>query len=225
MPIAIPSSKSKRTSFPPSLLTPISLSHKPNPTNTFLPPDVLSALSTTRPLFTSYLRVRSLPNPPGTPSPELLSAQADLKSVLSSLAEDLADLVESVKVVQSDSYKYRLEIEEVSRRKRLVDEVGGEVEDIREEIAKTGSGSSAGYVGGNEGRGEDEIDYNAKFEQQQQLHMIAKQDRDLDGVFRAVRNLKRMGEVVKAHKNRLSSCCIGMLIFVLILLLVLVLIL
>ncbi|KAH7310357.1 t-SNARE [Rhexocercosporidium sp. MPI-PUGE-AT-0058] len=226
--------------------------------------DVLSALSTTRPLFTSYLRIRSLPSSSSTPSPELLSAQADLTSALSSLAEDLADLVESVKVVQSDPYKYGLEIEEVARRKRLVDEVGGEVEDMREELAKTGSGtgSGGGYSGGSgNGRAEDEPDYNAEFEHQQQLHMMAEQDRDLDGVFRTVGNLrqqadhmgreleeqaemlevvdgladrvggrlqtgmKKMGEVVRANEDGLSSCCIGVLIFVLILLLVLVLVL
>ncbi|KAH6696503.1 hypothetical protein BKA61DRAFT_710985 [Leptodontidium sp. MPI-SDFR-AT-0119] len=132
----------------------------------------------------------------GTPSPELLSAQAELKSVLSSLAEDLADLVESVKVVQSGSYKSGLEIEEVSRRERLVDE-----------IAKTGSG------------------------------LDRRRDRDLDGVFRTVGNLKaemlevvidkltdqRMREVVRANEDGLCSCCIKVLIFVLIFLLVLVL--
>ncbi|KAH7412380.1 t-SNARE [Cadophora sp. MPI-SDFR-AT-0126] len=226
--------------------------------------DVLSALSTTRPLFTSYLRIRSLPTSSSTPSPELLSAQADLTSALSSLAEDLADLIESVKAVQSDPYRFGLEIEEVARRKRLVDEVGGEVEDMREELAKTGPGAyTVGNGNGNGSRGdrEDEVDYNAEFEQQQQLHMMAEQDRDLDGVFRTVGNLrqqadtigreleeqaemlevvddladrvggrlqtgmKRIGEVVRANEDGLSSCCIGVLIFVLILLLVLVLIL
>ncbi|KAK0123799.1 hypothetical protein ONS95_008800 [Cadophora gregata] len=162
--------------------------------------DVLSALSTTRPLFTSYLRIRSLPTSSGTPSPELLSAQADLTSALSSLAEDLADLVESVKAVQSDPYKYGLEIEEVSRRKRLVDEVGGEVEDMREELAKTGSGGYANRNGSGSTNGdgnafrEEEPDYNAEFEHQQQLHMMAEQDRDLDGVFRTVGNLRQQAD-------------------------------
>lgn len=135
---------------------------------------------------------------------------------------------------------------------------------MREELAKTGSGtgSGGGYTGGNvNGRAEDEPDYNAEFEQQQQLHMMAEQDRDLDSVFRTVGNIrqqadhmgreleeqaemlevvdgladrvggrlqtgmKRMGEVVRANEDGLSSCCIGVLIFVLILLLVLVLIL
>jgi t-SNARE syntaxin family protein len=187
----------------------------------------------------------------------LISARADLKSSLSSLAEDLADLVESVKVVQSDPYKYGLEIEEVARRKRLVDEVGGEVEDMREELEKQISGAN---VGNGKGRENDFDDANgdsyAEFEQQQQLHMMAEQDTQLDGVFRTVGNLrqqadleeqgemldvadgladrvggrlstgmKKMGEVVRKNEDGLSSCCIGVLIFVLILLLVLVLIL
>ncbi|CZS99610.1 related to syntaxin family member TLG1 [Rhynchosporium graminicola] len=234
--------------------------------------DVLSALPPVRQLFTSYLRIRSLPSSSSKrPSPELLSATSDLKTALSSLAEDLADLVESVKAVQSDPYKYGLEIEEVTRRKRVVDEVGGEVEDMREELAKTSSSSSysnGNSDGGGAGRENDgrfgderEPDYNAEFEQEQQLQMIAEQDRDLDSVFHTVGNLrqqadhmgreleeqremlevvdgladrvggrlqtgiKRLGEVARKNEDGLSSCCIGLLIFVLILLLVLVLIL
>jgi t-SNARE syntaxin family protein len=183
-------------------------------------------------------------------------------------------LVESVKAVQDDPYKYGLEIEEVSRRKRLVDEVGGEVEDMREELQKPISGTASGRGGaGGAGAGyegedsgliggdEDRRDYNAEFEHSQQLTMMAEQDTQLDGVFRTVGNLrqqaddmgreleeqaemlevvdgladrvgsrlgtgmKRMGEVVRRNEDGLSSCCIGVLIFVLILLLVLVLIL
>lgn len=237
--------------------------------------DVLTQLQHTRPLFTSYLRIRSLSTTTGKPSPELNSARAELESSLSTLAEDLADLVESVKAVQDDPYKYGLEIEEVSRRKRLVDEVGGEVEDMREELQKTisqtttgsqgrGNTSGAGYDGedsGLMGRDEDRRDYNAEFEHSQQLTMMAEQDVQLDGVFRTVGNLrqqaddmgreleeqaemlevvdgladrvgsrlgtgmKKMGEVVRRNEDGLSSCCIGVLIFVLILLLVLVLVL
>jgi t-SNARE syntaxin family protein len=241
--------------------------------------DVLSQLQRTRPLFASYLRIRSLASTststnPSKPTPELISARSELKSSLSTLAEDLADLVESVKAVQDDPYKYGLEIEEVSRRKRLVDEVGGEVEDMREELLKSISQSGAGRVGvGGNGSGydgedasmlnsrEDGRDYNAEFEHEQQLTMIAEQDTQLDGVFRTVGNLrqqaddmgreleeqaemledvdgladrvggrlatgmKKMGEVVRKNEDGLSSCCIGVLIFVLILLLVLVLVL
>lgn len=237
--------------------------------------DVLAQLQTTRPLFTSYLRIRSLSTATGKPSPELSSARAELEASLSSLAEDLADLVESVKAVQDDPYKYGLEIEEVSRRKRLVDEVGGEVEDMREELQKTISSqtSPAGRRGGAAGAGFDgedaglmdedgeRRDYNAEFEHEQQVTMMAEQDTQLDGVFRTVGNLrqqaddmgreleeqaemlevvdgladrvgsrlgtgmKKMGEVVRRNEDGLSTCCIGVLIFVLILLLILVLVL
>ena len=194
-----------------------------------------------------------------------MSARQELESALSSLAEDLADLVESVKAVQDDPYKYGLEIEEVARRKRLVDEVGGEIEDMREELLKRientnaqGRGDFAAEMGDAENGGTDNY---AEFEQQQQLHIMAEQDQQLDGVFRTVGNLrqqaddmgreleeqvemletvdgladrvggrlqngmKRMGTVIKRNEDGLSSCCIGVLIFVLILLLVLVLVL
>lgn len=233
--------------------------------------DVLSALSHTRPLFTSYLRIRSLPSTSPTPSPELLSARADLTNALTSLAEDLSDLNLAVQAVQSDPYKYGLEIEEVARRKRMVDEVGGEIEDMREELEK--GMSSAAYKGKGRanadvnGYGDDERemledpDSYAEFEQQQQLHMMAEQDQQLDSVFHTVGNIRRqadtmgreleeqaemlehvdtladrvggrlstgmktMGSVIRRNEDGLSSCCIGVLIFVLILLLVLLLIL
>jgi t-SNARE syntaxin family protein len=95
-----------------------------------------------------------------------------------------------VKAVQSDPYKYGLEIEEVSRRKRLVDEVGGEVEDMREELQKTlGNVAAAGRLGGGGGGAFDsgtEVgpDYTTEFEQQQQMVMMREQDQDLEGVFR-----------------------------------------
>lgn len=224
--------------------------------------DVLSQLNSTRALFTSYLRIRSLSTTTGKPSPELASAHKELSASLTTLAEDLADLVESVKAVQDDPYKYGLEIEEVSRRKRLVDEVGDEVGDMREELAKSVHSEPGGYKTPVSGPDEeDRRDYNEEFEHEQQLTMMREQDQDLDGVFRTVGNLrqqaddmgreleeqveilqtvdnladrvggrlqgglKKMGEVVRKNEDGLSSCCIGVLIFVLILLLILLLVL
>ncbi|KAH8649664.1 SNARE domain-containing protein [Tricladium varicosporioides] len=161
--------------------------------------DVLAQLSQTRPLFTSYLRIRSLTTSPT--NPELVAALKELESSLSSLTDDLADLVESVQAVQSDPYKYGLEIEEVSRRKRLVDEVGNEVEDMRDELKKQISQSPSGTRRGksttntfDEPRREDGEDNYAEFEQQQQLHMMAEQDQQLDGVFRTVGNLRQQAD-------------------------------
>jgi t-SNARE syntaxin family protein len=173
-----------------------------------------------------------------------------------------------VQAVQSDPYKYGLEIEEVARRKRLVDEVGGEIEDMREELEKTVSNATSAPNGKGKGPGGDDFDEGegkgdsyAEFEQQQQLHMMAEQDTQLDSVFHTVGNLrqqadsmgreleeqaemlevvdgladrvggrlqtglKSMGTIIRKNEDGLSSCCIGVLIFVLVLLLVLVLIL
>ncbi|KAI1113684.1 SNARE domain-containing protein [Nemania sp. NC0429] len=104
--------------------------------------DVLAQMQSTRPLFASYLRIRSLSSTPAQ-SPEVASARADLESALSTLAEDLADLVESVRAVESDPSRYGLSAHEVSRRKKLVDEVGGEVGDMREELARQNAALSA----------------------------------------------------------------------------------
>lgn len=166
----------------------------------------------TRPLFTSYLRIRSLTTT--QTSPELASARSDLESALESLAEDLADLVESVKAVEADPSQFGLTAHEVQRRKRLVQEIGGEVEDMREELRKHISSSGAGGArrGGAGGAGGSDLpdpnafaiadgesgeggeDYAAEFEQRQQQTMMREQDEHLDGVFQTVGNLRRMAD-------------------------------
>lgn len=163
----------------------------------------------TRPLFTSYLRIRSLTTT--QTSPELASARSDLESALESLAEDLADLVESVKAVEDDPSQFGLTAHEVQRRKRLVQEIGGEVEDMRDELRKhissaaprRGGGAGAGgsdlpdpnafaIADGEPGEGDE--DYAAEFEQRQQQTMMREQDEHLDGVFQTVGNLRRMAD-------------------------------
>ncbi|GJC81882.1 t-SNARE affecting a late Golgi compartment protein 1 [Colletotrichum liriopes] len=155
--------------------------------------DVLAQLDSTRPLFTSYLRIRSLST--SATSPELASARSDLESALESLAEDLADLVESVKAVESDPSAFGLSAPEITRRKRLVQDVGGEVEDMREELAKKlGDASSSFAIADGDDRDRGGEDYAAEFEQQQQLEMMREQDTHLDGVFQTVGNLRRQAD-------------------------------
>lgn len=95
-------------------------------------------------------------------------------------------------------------------------EVRGEIDDMREEMAK-GPGASAGAGGkarakahagggddlpdpsqfalGDEGEGHDgDDDHYAEFEQRQQLHMLREQDTHLDGVFQTVGNLRRQAD-------------------------------
>ncbi|KAI1450001.1 t-SNARE [Annulohypoxylon stygium] len=172
--------------------------------------DVLTQMQTVRPLFASYLRIRSLAN--STSSPELASARGDLEHALEALAEDLADLVESVQAAESDPALYGLSAHEVTRRKRLVQEVGGEVEDMREELSKTaasgnpkGSAAARAAKAAAEGDlpppsafaiddGATSEDNYAEFEHQQQLQMMRDQDEQLDGVFVTVGNLRRQAD-------------------------------
>lgn len=162
----------------------------------------------TRPLFTSYLRIRSLTTT--QTSPELASARSDLESALESLAEDLADLVESVKAVEDNPALFGLTAHEVQRRKRLVQEIGGEVEDMRDELKKHISSAAPRRGGAGAGGsdlpdpnafaiadgepGEGDEDYAAEFEQRQQQTMMREQDEHLDGVFQTVGNLRRMAD-------------------------------
>lgn len=183
--------------------------------------DVLSQLNSTRSLFASYLRIRSLTtggaaasSSSSSTSPELKSARSDLETALVSLADDLDDLVESVEAVETNPAAYGLTAEELTRRKRLIQDVGGEVEDMRDELnkkmdeaaAKAAAASGKGGRGGSSelpdpssfALGDDDDagggDNYAQFEQQQQVEMMREQDQHLDGVFRTVGTLRRQAD-------------------------------
>jgi member of the syntaxin family of t-SNAREs len=163
------------------------------------PRDVLQLLNTTRPLFASYLRIRSSAS--SATSPELVDARNELESTLQDLSADLRDLVESVKAVEHDPYRYGLDTAEVSRRRRLVEEVGAEVENMGVELrttvqeARTGKASVNGDVLPHpDDFGEEDEDGYAQFEQERQMEMMAEQDEQLDDVFRTVGNLRRQAD-------------------------------
>ncbi|CAK40343.1 hypothetical protein AnigIFM60653_004409 [Aspergillus niger] len=167
--------------------------------------DVLSTLQSTRPLFSSYLRIRSLAKSPN--NPELQQARSELETTLTDLTADLDDLVESVRAIEQDPYRFGLELEEVQRRRSLVNDVGAEIEKMREELQRTVTASS----GGGKGTGalpnpadfdnvlspsaEDQgDDYYAAMEQQRQMELMHEQDEQLDGVFRTVGNLRQQAD-------------------------------
>ncbi|KAL2862569.1 SNARE domain protein [Aspergillus lucknowensis] len=168
--------------------------------------EVLSTLGTTRPLFSSYLRIRSLAKSPS--NPELLQARSELETTLTDLTADLDDLVESVRAVEQDPYRYGLELEEVQRRRKLVDDVGAEIENMRRELQKVITISEAHAAAGaaasglpnpaefdglaSPGEGGD--DYYAAMEQQRQVELMHEQDEQLDGVFRTVGNLRQQAD-------------------------------
>lgn len=163
--------------------------------------DVLSTLTSTRHLFSSYLRIRTLST--SSTSPELQQSRADLKANLETLNNDLADLLESVSAVESDPYRFGLDVAEVQRRRQFVKDVGDEVEGMRRELEgvthDTNVAASAATSGVN-GKGQalapfdDERntygdgndDPYGEFEAQQQQTMMAEQDEQLDGVFQSV---------------------------------------
>ncbi|KAF0638438.1 hypothetical protein FPSE5266_02784 [Fusarium pseudograminearum] len=168
--------------------------------------DVLNQMATTRPLFASYLRIRSLST--NASSPELASARSDLEDALSSLADDLADLIASVQAVESNPSQFGLSEHEVMRRKRLVQEVGGEIDDMHDELAKKMDAGDLPDPNAFAIDGEQEDNY-TEFEQQQQMEMMHEQDQHLDGVFQTVGNLRRqaddMGRELEEQREMLDE--------------------
>jgi t-SNARE syntaxin family protein len=110
-------------------------------------------------------------------------------------------LVETVKAVELDPYSFGLEIEEVRRRRQLVDEVGDEIERMSEELKKTVTQAqkSKGVPYDqlpDPDQFDDDEDYTAAFEQQRQQEIMMEQDEALDGVFKTVRTLREQGDVM-----------------------------
>lgn len=155
----------------------------------------MSALNTSRPLFASYRRIRSSAS--SANSPELREARNELEQTLQELSQDLEDLIESVKAVEHDPYRFGLEIDEVERRRKLVKDVGDEIENMRDELKRTvqeaqnkGKTAANGDYLPDPDSFEDEDGY-AQFEQERQQELMHEQDEQLDGVFQTVGNLRQ----------------------------------
>ncbi|KIW12028.1 hypothetical protein PV08_09302 [Exophiala spinifera] len=177
----------------------------PQPEDPFLEvqTDVQSTLQTTRHLFSSYLRIRTLTT--SATSPELQQSRAELRSNLETLSTDLADLLESVSAVESDPYRFGLDVAEVQRRRQFVKDVGDEVEGMRHELeGVTADTHVAGHGASRNPRlprpsdfeddNHDDDDPYEEFEAQQQATMMAEQDEQLDGVFQTVGVLRGQAE-------------------------------
>ncbi|EEA24060.1 hypothetical protein TMatcc_007134 [Talaromyces marneffei ATCC 18224] len=238
--------------------------------------EVLNTLQTIRPLYSSFLRIRSLTTSPS--NPELIQSRTELETTLEDLRADLADLRQSVRAVELDPYRYGLELDEVERRREFVQDLGREVDDMAAEIGRqpvastTTKGKNAlpnpsefdalsPDIDDKLDGGEGDDDYYANFEQQRQVELMAAQDQQLDGVFRTVGNLrqqadtmgreledqavllddvegladtvggklasgmKRIKTIVRKNEDTYSTCCIGILLVILVLLFILLLVL
>lgn len=136
-----------------------------------------------------------------------MQAREELETTLHELTADLQDLIESVRVIEQDPYRFGIELDEVQRRRDLVGDVGREVEEMREELkrtvtvnAATASSSASAPAGAGLPNPSDfdnlldeerDGDYYAEMERQQQLHTMQDQDQQLDGVFKTVGNLRQ----------------------------------
>ncbi|KAI7238861.1 hypothetical protein KC330_g2338 [Hortaea werneckii] len=172
--------------------------------------DLESLLQQARPLLTSYLRIRSSAS--SATSPELVEGRQELEGTLTDLTADLQDLVDSVKAVESDPGRYGLSHAEVDRRRRLVGEVGREVEEMHSQLNTTIQTSDARKGGGGlahpdsfgaadedgdplAGQGDEDDGY-GEWEQQRQMEMMHEQDEALDGVFQTVGNLRLQADTM-----------------------------
>lgn len=156
-------------------------------------------MNTTRSLFSSYLRIRSLAA--SASSPELIQARNELEATIQDLSSDLQDLVDSVKAVESDPFRYGIDIDEVARRRKLVEDIGNEVEDMRQELKQVATGQKGKGINGSalpppsafDPDAPDGDEYEA-FEQQRQVEIMHEQDEALDGVFKTVGNLRQQAD-------------------------------
>lgn len=181
---------------------------------------MLAQLESARPLFTSYLRIRSLNpniNSSSSISPELASARSELEAIIETLDEDLADLNDAVRAVESNPTQFGLSAAEVTRRKRFVVDVGNEIEDMQDEVSKSGGGgpSSSSSAAARAARaaasgdlpdpnafaipdGDDhdrDDPYAAEFEQRQQMQIMREQDEMMDTtLLTTVGNLRRQAD-------------------------------
>ena len=107
--------------------------------------------------------------------------------------------------MEKDPFRYGIDIDEVQRRRRLVEEVGNEITSMRDELVKTvqakiravGAGgdlpdpSSFAAASGDDGGD----DYEA-LEQARQVQIMHEQDEALDDVFRTVGNLRDQADTM-----------------------------
>lgn len=130
----------------------------------------------------------------------MIQARTELESTLKDLSADLQDLIDSVKAVEVDPFQYGLNIDEVGRRRKLVRDIGEEIEKMRDEIkAERGTTVSnnlpppSAFDNADSPLDEaaDGGDHYGAFEQQRQAEILQEQDEALDGVFRTVGNLRQ----------------------------------
>ncbi|KAI0078303.1 hypothetical protein K474DRAFT_935308 [Panus rudis PR-1116 ss-1] len=182
--------------------------------------EVQSSLQTASTLRSSYLRIKSTAR---EDSEELVWARNELKATLAALEADLEALDESVKIVESTGARlFHLEEQEVISRRKYVDRVRREIENMRAEVE--GDSSSGGYLGSASAsaqgsssrpgsvpgtpRPAPEDDQSAWARQEQQM-MIRQQDETIDSIAGTLNTLQEqaglMGQEIGEHVEMLDD--------------------
>lgn len=164
--------------------------------------DVESLLQETRSLYSSYLRIRTLASTrPNVPSQELIQSRQDVTSNLETLASDLADLLESIRAVESSPSAYGVTGAELQKRKKFVRDVTNEVDSMRSQIQSTSTSTRTSLpdpdvfqTAESDDNGDHEEDSYEANEHAMQQTMMREQDEQLDDVYRTVGTLRSQAE-------------------------------
>ena len=160
--------------------------------------EISTSVSVLRSLLSSYDRIRSLS--PSQTSLELTQARSELESNAQDLCADLQDLIESLKAVEGDPFRYGLDIVEVGRRRELVQDQGREVDAVIRELKiclaqdVTAKGQNLPPLSSVEPEIPDAKSEYAALQQQRQVEIMQEQDDALDDVLRTVGTLKQQAD-------------------------------
>ena len=140
-----------------------------------------------------------------------------MESNVHDLSLDLQDLGDSVRAVEKDPFRYGLDIDEVGRRRKLVQDIRDELEDMRKELKTTVAGTRDKGSNGSALPPPDTFglespterdDYGA-FEQQRQVEIMHEQDEALDEVYGTVETLRNqandMGRELEEQREMLED--------------------
>ncbi|KAL1922322.1 uncharacterized protein VTP21DRAFT_9861 [Calcarisporiella thermophila] len=163
--------------------------------------EVEQSLSNAITLFESWNRIFQMSS---SDSEELKGSAEDLMVQLGSIESDLADLEDTIKVVEENPEKFNLSFQEIDSRRYFIDRVRKQVEDMKYTLnnpsrrsrqdKSTGSGSRQRDTKKSEAF-QEYVSSNQRFienEQQHQMVLMQEQDEELEHVSGTVGRLRHM---------------------------------
>ncbi|KAK7681398.1 hypothetical protein QCA50_015490 [Cerrena zonata] len=174
--------------------------------------EVQTSLQTASTLRSSYLRIKSTAR---EDSEELVWARNELKATLAALEADLEDLEESVKIVESTGARlFNLEETDVMARRRYVDHVRREIENMRAEVDSDSNdatrfhtiASSGASVGGSRPHTPLPEDDQAEWARQEQEMMIRQQDQTISTIAGTLSTLQEQAGLMGGRLVNTMKC-------------------